>query len=66
MSISTQKSAPFSLRSQEISHLTAFFAPSGLGGFLFWYLLYPVHALVFRGPIKSPAHRAGNLADGDI
>ncbi len=34
---------------------TAFFAPKGLSGFLYWYLLYPVHALVFSGLIHSLA-----------
>ncbi len=26
---------------------TAYFAPKGLGGLLYWYLLYPLHALIF-------------------
>jgi len=26
---------------------TVFFAPRGLGGFLYWYLLYPIHLLEF-------------------
>ena len=26
---------------------TAFFAPKGLAGLLYWYLLYPVHAVIF-------------------
>jgi uncharacterized protein YbjT (DUF2867 family) len=30
---------------------TAFFAPRGLGGFLYWYLLYPIRSLVLRGLI---------------
>ena len=37
---------------------TAFFAPRGLGGFLYWYLLYPVHALVFRRRIRAVAKQA--------
>jgi uncharacterized protein YbjT (DUF2867 family) len=36
---------------------TAFFAPRGLGGFLYWYLLYPFHTFVFRGLIKAIAKR---------
>ena len=32
---------------------TAFFAPRGLGGFLYWFLLFPLHALVFRGLIRA-------------
>jgi hypothetical protein len=32
---------------------TAYFAPKGLGGFLYWYLLYPIHALIFAGMVKK-------------
>jgi uncharacterized protein YbjT (DUF2867 family) len=34
---------------------TAYFNPYSLSGFLYWYLLYPFHAYVFRGLIKSIA-----------
>ncbi len=39
----------------EEGHLTqtAFFAPHGLGGFLYWYLLYPFHVYLFRGTIRA-------------
>ena len=37
---------------------TAFFAPRGLGGFLYWYALYPFHIFVFRGLIKAVARKA--------
>ena len=39
------------------THLTqtAFFAPRGLGGFLYWYLLYPFHILTFRGLMRGIA-----------
>lgn len=37
---------------------TAFFAPKGLLGFLYWYLLYPVHGLIFSGLIRNLARRA--------
>jgi hypothetical protein len=37
---------------------TAFFAPRGLGGFSYWYLLYPFHTFVFRGLIKAIAKKA--------
>ena len=37
---------------------TAFFAPRGLSGLLYWYLLYPIHALIFSGMAKQLAHRA--------
>ena len=32
---------------------TAFFAPKGLLGLIYWYALYPVHALIFRGMIRK-------------
>ena len=31
---------------------TAMFDPSGLGGYLYWYGLYPIHVLIFRGMIR--------------
>ena len=34
---------------------TAFFAPKGLAGFLYWYMLYPIHALIFAGMINKLA-----------
>ncbi len=37
---------------------TAFFAPKGLGGFLYWYALYPVHALIFSGLARRLAELA--------
>lgn len=42
------------------SHLsqTAFFAPKGLMGWLYWYALYPVHQFIFSGMIDQIARRA--------
>jgi uncharacterized protein YndB with AHSA1/START domain len=37
---------------------TAFFAPKGLGGFLYWYALYPLHALIFSGLARRLAELA--------
>lgn len=31
---------------------TAFFAPRGLSGLLYWYFLYPIHAVIFSGLVK--------------
>lgn len=36
---------------------TAFFAPKGLFGWLYWYALYPVHALIFSGLVDRIARR---------
>jgi hypothetical protein len=37
---------------------TAFFAPRGLAGWLYWHALYPVHALIFRGLIERIGRQA--------
>ncbi|NTV77748.1 MAG: DUF2867 domain-containing protein [Clostridiales bacterium] len=37
---------------------TAYFTPHGLGGFLYWVLLYPFHVCIFRGLIKSIARNS--------
>ncbi|MBN2387475.1 MAG: DUF2867 domain-containing protein [Anaerolineales bacterium] len=39
----------------------AYFAPKGLGGFLYWSLLGPIHRLVFKGLQKRIAQRASAL-----
>ncbi len=41
---------------------TAYFAPRGLAGFLYWYLLYPIHGFIFSGLIRKVAARARELA----
>jgi uncharacterized protein YbjT (DUF2867 family) len=40
---------------------TAFFAPRGVWGFIYWYFLWPVHVLVFAGLIRVIALRAAEL-----
>jgi len=37
---------------------TAFFAPHGLTGLLYWHLLYPIHAVIFSGLARALARRA--------
>lgn len=37
---------------------TAYFAPKGLSGLLYWYGVYPLHGLVFAKMINSIAHSA--------
>ncbi len=34
---------------------TAFFAPRGLSGLVYWYALYPIHALIFSGLARKLA-----------
>lgn len=36
---------------------TAFFAPKGLAGLLYWYALYPIHAAIFSGLVRAIAAR---------
>jgi uncharacterized protein YbjT (DUF2867 family) len=43
---------------------TAIFDPVGLGGLAYWYLIYPLHALVFAGMLKGIAKRAVLPDDG--
>jgi uncharacterized protein YbjT (DUF2867 family) len=43
---------------------TAYFAPHGLAGFLYWYLLYPIHGFIFSGLIRKIAGRAWELFRG--
>ena len=43
---------------------TAFFEPKGLPGLAYWYVLYPVHGLIFRGTVRVLAERAIRQADG--
>lgn len=37
---------------------TAVFEPAGLFGLLYWYVLFPVHAVIFRGMLRAIARRA--------
>jgi uncharacterized protein YbjT (DUF2867 family) len=43
---------------QTLLSQTAFFAPKGLFGWLYWYGLYPLHGLIFSGLIDQIARRA--------
>ena len=40
---------------------TAYFAPRGLAGLVYWYLLYPIHAVIFSGLARRIAARAERL-----
>jgi uncharacterized protein YbjT (DUF2867 family) len=41
---------------------TAYFASRGLAGLAYWYLLYPIHSLMFSGLARHLARRAERLA----
>ena len=42
---------------------TAFFEPKGLPGLAYWYGLYPIHGLIFRGTVRVLAKRATSRLD---
>ncbi|HSH82696.1 MAG TPA: SDR family oxidoreductase [Herpetosiphonaceae bacterium] len=44
---------------------TAFFAPKGLSGLLYWYLLYPIHGFIFSGLIRRLAEEAERQPRGN-
>jgi uncharacterized protein YndB with AHSA1/START domain len=37
---------------------TAYFAPKGLPGLLYWYALYPIHAFIFAGMVQKIGEQA--------
>jgi uncharacterized protein YbjT (DUF2867 family) len=41
---------------------TAYFAPRGFAGLLYWYALYPIHGFIFSGMIRMLGERAKALA----
>ena len=43
---------------------TAFFEPKGLPGLAYWYALYPVHGLIFRGTVRVLTERAVRRPEG--
>jgi len=42
-----------------VVHQTAIFDPAGVAGLAYWYLIYPLHLLVFRGMLARIVRRAG-------
>ena len=42
-------------------HQTALFDPVGLAGRLYWYGIYPIHAIVFRGMLRNVARAAERI-----
>ena len=41
---------------------TAIFDPVGLSGLIYWYILYPIHTIIFSGMIRSIVKRAEKSA----
>jgi len=54
----TQRNVESSLLTQ-----TAYYYPRGLWGIMYWYSIYPIHAIVFRGMSRAIA-RAADTKDG--
>lgn len=44
---------------------TANFDPKGLFGICYWYLLYPVHVVIFKGMVNAIVKRAEDMAKQD-
>lgn len=45
---------------------TAYFAPKGLFGLLYWYSIYPLHGLIFSGMMDAVARQAVKLASDPV
>ncbi len=43
---------------QIVIYQTAIFDPAGIGGLAYWYLVYPLHVLIFEGMLRALARRA--------
>jgi hypothetical protein len=53
-----------STRGRQAFHdITANFASKGLAGLLYWYLLYPIHGLIFSGTIRELVAEAEKAKD---
>lgn len=58
LSISIRESPDPESRDRTV-RLEAIFAPNGLFGYIYWYSLYPIHLVVFRGMARSMIRIAG-------
>jgi uncharacterized protein YbjT (DUF2867 family) len=50
--------------SRSLLSQTAYFAPKGVWGLVYWYGLYPIHKVIFAGMIRKIAERAVALEAG--
>jgi hypothetical protein len=44
---------------------TAIFDPAGLGGLVYWYLVYPLHQVGFAGMLRGIARAAEHPSSGN-
>lgn len=49
---------------QTLLRQTALFAPKGLFGLLYWYILYPLHDIIFSGMVRQLAWQAEVASPG--
>jgi hypothetical protein len=47
-------------RERTLLSCVAWFEPRGLAGEVYWGLLYPIHALIFRGMVRAVARKSEN------
>lgn len=45
---------------------TAVFYPRGLGGLLYWYVMFPFHLVIFRGMLRELKKKAETVKDGGL
>ncbi|MHC4324589.1 MAG: DUF2867 domain-containing protein [Planctomycetota bacterium] len=45
---------------------TVFFAPKGLPGIVYWYLLYPLHCIIFAKMIRTIAKSSEQIQDDNV
>jgi hypothetical protein len=45
--------------------LEAYFAPKGLAGLMYWYVIYPIHIIMFAGMLKKLATEAMKIQSMD-
>jgi hypothetical protein len=41
---------------------TAYFAPTGFSGWVYWYGLYPLHSLIFSDLVEAVANDSAQLS----
>ena len=46
---------------RSIIEQTAIFDPVGLSGLLYWYVLYPIHNIIFSGMVRNIVQKAGAI-----
>ena len=56
------ESTPQASHGETLLSATAYFAPHGISGFLYWYAMWPFHKFIFAGLTRGLASRARILA----